>query len=306
MSNKLPTLTIGIPAYNEEKNIGKLLDSLLAQVLSKITLKEIIIVCDGCTDSTVEIIKRYKIKYSFIKLVTSSKRSGKAAGLNKIYKLSNSDYLMTIDADILFYGKNDIDNMACVIINNSNLNMVGPRHIPTESHSLFGKFSNVSASLFLDAVYRFNSGNNFYSCMAVEFMRKSFYKSYQFPKGTIADQCYAYGRSIKDNPNGFELVKESKVIFGVAQTFRDWRILSVRSTKGDKTDTIKHFGENALNLYTIPMNILLISILKWFIKSPLYCSGAVIMNIIIRVFPYNHSVNNGVWEMVDSSKELYI
>ena len=306
MTKKLPSLTIGIPAYNEEKNIANLLDSIYDQVYQSVRLKQVVIICDGCSDNTIKIVKRYKKHYLNIKIVTSSHRSGKASALNKIYDLSNSDYLMTIDADVVFMGKKSIDKMAKAMINNSRLNMVGPSHMPTTSHTLFGNLSRVSALLFLDAVSQYNHGSNFYSCMSVEFMRKSFYKSYRFPAGTIADQCYAYGQSIKNNHHGFKLIKGALVIFGVAQTFHDWRVLSVRSTIGDKSDTIKHFGNSVLPLYTIPRELLIRSTLKWLLKSPIYCVGAVIMNLFIRIFPYNHKVENGVWEMVESSKELYL
>ena len=47
------TLSIGIPAYNEEKNMANLLDHLLAQVMPDgVELKEIIIVSSACTDGT--------------------------------------------------------------------------------------------------------------------------------------------------------------------------------------------------------------------------------------------------------------
>jgi hypothetical protein len=142
--------------------------------------------------------------------------------------------------------------------------------------------------------------------MSAEFMRKEFYKSFEFPRNTIADQCYVYGKAIENEPCGFKLVKEAKVIFGVAQTFKDWRLLSVRSTIGDKQDTFKHFGHKIAPLYTMPKPILITALIKWFFKSPFYVLGAIFMNLFIRLFPYNHKVKNGIWEMVTSSKEVTI
>ncbi len=220
--------------------------------------------------------------------------------------MSNSDFLLTTDADIVFSSSNDLEMLAKSIVKDSNLSMVGPLHVPTKSNTLFGNFSRYSALSFLDSVAKYNNGNNFYSCMSMEFMRKRFYKSFQFPEGTIADQCYAYWKSVENNPEGFKLVKNARVIFGVAQTFHDWRVLSTRSTIGDKQDTLKHFGNKILPLYTIPKNLLILSLIKWFFNNPLFLTGSVVMNIIIRMFPYNHKPTNGVWEMVNSSKELTI
>ncbi len=306
MTNIKPTLTIGIPAYNEEKNIGNLLNSICSQEYNSIELRSIIVVCDGCTDETVNIVNSFAKNNSIINIHVTNNRSGKAAGLNKIYKLANTDYLITIDADVIFLGVKNIDLMAKEIINDKRINLVGPCHVPTQCKTMVGNFSRLSALMFLDAVAEYNNGSNFYSCMSVEFMRKSFYKSFVFPDGTIADQCYAYGQSIKNSIYGYKLVRDAKVVFGVAQTIHDWRTLSVRSTIGDKADTIKHFGKSILPLYTMPRSILIISILKWFLKSPLYSLGAIIMNIYVRMFPYSHGVKRGIWEMVDSSKEIQL
>ena len=50
------TVTIGIPAYNEEKNIGRLLKSLSNQKGDDFTLNEIVVLSDGSTDMTNEIV----------------------------------------------------------------------------------------------------------------------------------------------------------------------------------------------------------------------------------------------------------
>ena len=84
-------ITVGIPAYNEEKNIAGII----------IKLKDIadtIIVCnDGSSDSTSEIAK----KLGAI-VIDHPKNLGYGAGINSILKKSrelNSDILVTFDAD---------------------------------------------------------------------------------------------------------------------------------------------------------------------------------------------------------------
>lgn len=303
---KKNTLTIGIPAYNEEANIQKLLESIFCQRIRNVDLKSIILVCDGCTDKTVEILKFLNTKYKILDIITSNIRSGKAVALNKIYAKSQSDFLLTMDADVIFDGINNIELMADKLIKNPKLNMVGPDHIPTKTKTLFGNFSRISGITIREAVAKFNNGNNFYSCMAAEFMRKRFYKSFIFPHETLSDQCYVYGKSIEHGLFGYEFVPEAKVIFGVAQTFHDWRISSIRSTIGDKADAIKHFGNKILPLYTIPKTLYFLTLLKWFLKSPIYSTGSIIMNIYIRLFPYHKPERDSVWEVVKSSKYISV
>ena len=56
-----PQITVGICAYNEGKNIGKLLDNILNEQKLKEDF-ELLVVCSGCTDGTVEIVQRFQEK----------------------------------------------------------------------------------------------------------------------------------------------------------------------------------------------------------------------------------------------------
>lgn len=303
---KKPTLSIGIPAHNEERNIKNLIQSIFRQNSKLFKLEQIIVVCDGCTDNTVEVVKRMENKSSRILVIEREIRAGKADALNIIYENSNTDYLMTIDADVAFIGENNLDLLMNEMIKNPKLDFVGPRHVPTNSKTLFGNFARVSYLSFEDALLKLNNGNNFYGVMTGELMKKKFYKSFTFPKNTISDQCYVYATALqKSGLEGFKLVKEAKVMFGTAQTFHDWRVLSARSVGGDKRDVVKHFGRSVLKHYTMPRLLYIVSLIKWFFKSPIYLTGAVLMNIFIRKFPYQKRVvRNGMWELVSSSKEV--
>ena len=50
-------VSIGIMAYNEERNIGKLLNILLNQRLKTTHISEIVVVSSGSTDKTDSIVK---------------------------------------------------------------------------------------------------------------------------------------------------------------------------------------------------------------------------------------------------------
>ena len=62
------SLSIGIPAHNEEANIGRLLENLLTQPLEDfLILEEIIVVTSGCTDRTEKIVDKFAKKDERIK-----------------------------------------------------------------------------------------------------------------------------------------------------------------------------------------------------------------------------------------------
>ncbi len=88
-----PEISIIIPALNEERYIGKVLDSLENQTLKSI---EVIVVDNGSTDKTRSIVKKYKN----IKLVIENKK-GTARARNKGAKLASADILFFLDADTI-------------------------------------------------------------------------------------------------------------------------------------------------------------------------------------------------------------
>lgn len=301
---KKPTLTIGIPAYNEEYNIGNLLESILTQKTRNYRLEHIYVYFEG-SDTTGKIVKEYFKKYPIIKLFQAKIRKGKARGLNFLYKTNTSDYLLTIDADILFVHDNDIEKMITKITSNKKINVVGPRHIPLKPNTLMGKFAHASYLSFEDAFLKLRNGDNAYAIMCVELMRKEFTKSFNLPEGTISDQCYVYAMATQHDDAGFKLVKEASVYFQPVSTFEDWRKLGVRSVIMDKQNVVQLLGKRVLTLYTMPKNLYVKSLIKWFFKSPIYTTGAFLMNLYIRKFPLKAAMpQNGMWTLTNSSKTL--
>ncbi|MGA6989030.1 MAG: glycosyltransferase family A protein [Nitrososphaeraceae archaeon] len=82
----LPKISIIIPARNEEKYIEECLDGLLRQTYQNF---EIIVVDDGSSDRTAQLLQRYGMKDARIKIVTidvDARLDGKDLGvLSRLY-----------------------------------------------------------------------------------------------------------------------------------------------------------------------------------------------------------------------------
>ena len=89
-------VSVIVPVLNEEKYIKECLNSLLNQDYPKENL-EIILVDGNSSDKTVEIIKRYIQKYSFIKLVANPKKTVQYA-MNLGIKNAFGKYIVRMDA----------------------------------------------------------------------------------------------------------------------------------------------------------------------------------------------------------------
>jgi len=75
------SIAVGIMAYNEEANIGNLLESILTQDVAD-RVSRIIVIASGCTDGTSDVVEAYMERDSRIELVTEGYRSGKIAAIN--------------------------------------------------------------------------------------------------------------------------------------------------------------------------------------------------------------------------------
>lgn len=101
-------VSIITPCFNGEKFVHRLLDSVLEQSYSRI---EHILVDDGSTDRTAEIIKQYIPKYELKgkKLIyVFQENAGQAAALNTGLKLFKGDYLTWPDSDDFYRSKDSI------------------------------------------------------------------------------------------------------------------------------------------------------------------------------------------------------
>lgn len=94
-------ISVLIPARNEEKNIGTILDSLLVQTLQPF---EILVLNDQSTDDTASIVNAYCSKYNHIKLIQGSPLPqgwlGKNWACHQLSQQAGGDYFLFIDADV--------------------------------------------------------------------------------------------------------------------------------------------------------------------------------------------------------------
>jgi poly-beta-1,6-N-acetyl-D-glucosamine synthase len=95
------SVSIGICAYNEEKNIGKLLEALLEQRTKMAQIKEIYVISSGSTDCTDEIVKQFCQRDSRIKLLPQERRMGKASAINLFLDNSHGEVLVLESGDTI-------------------------------------------------------------------------------------------------------------------------------------------------------------------------------------------------------------
>lgn len=98
----LDAVSVVVPCYNAEKWIVKTLESILAQTYENI---EIVVVDDGSTDSTPNILKSYAHRGVKITRHEGNKNCGLSASLNLGIAHSTSNYIAFLDADDMWHPK---------------------------------------------------------------------------------------------------------------------------------------------------------------------------------------------------------
>jgi cellulose synthase/poly-beta-1,6-N-acetylglucosamine synthase-like glycosyltransferase len=93
--------TIGIAAYNEAANIGRLLDRLLSCPPSGPAPARVLVVASGCTDRTEDIVREFSRRDGRIELISQPRRTGKASAVNLIISRAGCRLLVLMSADIL-------------------------------------------------------------------------------------------------------------------------------------------------------------------------------------------------------------
>ena len=179
MKNKL-TLTIGIPAYNEEANISTLINSIKEQKLVTALLREVIVYSDASSDGTIDVVTRMKMKS--LRVVSGKKRMGKSYAMNQIIKHTTSDILILLDGDILIRDNQMVEKLIEPIrVRHADLTSARVKEFWTNTK--FEEILKISMLLKKDIFESYNEGNNIYTCHGrARGFSKKLYKSISFNK----------------------------------------------------------------------------------------------------------------------------
>ncbi|MEK6848295.1 MAG: glycosyltransferase [Nanoarchaeota archaeon] len=89
------TISVLIPAYNEEDAIGNTIEAVMS---STVPFKEVIVINDGSRDKTAEIVRMMMKRHNNLKLFDKL-NSGKADSLNQAIKIAKGELIAVVDAD---------------------------------------------------------------------------------------------------------------------------------------------------------------------------------------------------------------
>lgn len=133
MVSKLPSISIVIPTYNEEKNIRKCLDSIFKQDYPK-ELLEVIVVDNHSEDKTIKIAQKYSVV--ILKNGIKDAQVSKMLGFNK----SKGDLFYYMDADLEFKPNDYLKKLVLPLLENPSLVGASGRIVQSPKDTSLNRF----------------------------------------------------------------------------------------------------------------------------------------------------------------------
>ncbi len=98
--NKRLDISVVVPLFNEEESLGELV-AWIDRVAHENSLSyEVIMVNDGSTDRSWEVVKELSVKYPTVKGISFMRNYGKSAALYSGFEMASGEVVFTMDADL--------------------------------------------------------------------------------------------------------------------------------------------------------------------------------------------------------------
>ena len=185
MENK-PLISICIPTRNREKELKRLIESI---VLQKWFTSEVSIVIhdNNSTDNTESMIKEYQKKYINITYIKSNKNIWIGPAILKVISLSNGEYTWLFGSDDLMHQDaldisiNAIKKRSPTLIlsnRGDNVDIQDQRHYIIEkiNYRYFNWFADFWSYIWLDEKEKYSDKVNYFSFISIFCFKTNYYK----------------------------------------------------------------------------------------------------------------------------------
>lgn len=286
--NKRKSVSICIPAYNEEHNIENILKQLCAQKQKDFFIENIVVVSDGSTDNTVAIARNYK-KHG-IKIIEGKQNRGQTCRQNEILAFSSADILVLLNADLVLADDKVVLRLVTPILNGADLSAQWAR--PLSPRTFLERILYAGFELKYFVYNRHKNGNNIYTCVGhMRALSKKFYSHVSFPNVSDGEDQYLYLACVKGGYR-YEYTDAKHVYFKLPDNIHDYKKYAVRIFQ-----TQKKFGdvfsEHIVRAErALPTGLKIRGCLYALIKYPLYTLPYIVLHVLMQQWALRKPLNN--------------
>lgn len=291
-------ISVGVPCHNEEKNIRRVIESVLGQEGAGVEVGEVIVVASGCTDQTADIVNECASNDARVKLILEPERRGKPSAVNIIFKEAKNEIIVMTDGDLRpekdAFSKllPHFENPNCGIVGGYPLPINGGKGFWGHTADLMWDMHHVQFSRDADSGKLTRVSGYLYA------IRKGIVDA--IPKDAVNEDSYL-AWMVKSKGYSVEYEPGAKVYIKNPDNKKDFIGQRRRVAFG-------HFNKKEYEVATMSLadNLKIIFSSKFFWKNPFYSFGAFLLESYARHLA-KKDIKSGKghtnWKKIDSSKE---
>ncbi len=300
-SQKKISVTIGIPAYNEENNIITLINDIFTQGGNNWDLKEIIVIDDHSSDKTNLLVR--KISSEKIRIISHEKRMGKSTGMKELFTLFKSDLLILFDADERLKSDMFITNFVEEFLTDSQLMLASGDKKPFTPQTFLQRGLYSTYLVFHMSKLKIKNGNNIFGCQGgCIAIRSKFAKQINMPN-VISEDAFLYLECRKRGYK-FKYIDGIAVYYKLAKNVQDYYRQLFRSTPQSVAVYLEdYFGNKVKEEFHRPYRFYFSTILAVFLKDPFPTIYVILLNVIAKpLIPLIAPKYRSYWQIAQSTK----
>ena len=199
-------VSIIIPVYNAEKFIGKTIESVLNQTYKN---WEMLLFNDKSKDDSLKIIKKYSEKDERIKVIDSKENVGVVVARNKLIEIATGEFIAFLDADD-YWREQKLEKQIKYMKEQNALISCTEYIRVTEDEKEINDIIIKEIITYEDMLK-----NNYLGCLTVVYNANKLGKRY-----------FKEREKNEDYVLWLEIVKETKIIFGLKENLAFYRVLN--------------------------------------------------------------------------------
>jgi len=254
------TFSVLIPALNEANNIGNLIYDVLEQELDdSLVLEKLLVVSDGSTDDTNDIVMKCAAADNRVELTINPRRIGKPMSLNIGMRQVTSDFLVLLDGDVRLCLPQTLRNLLMGF--DTDVGIVGGNPVPADDSGSFAALVARCGDILRNDVFiRIRDGCNIFSAHGrIMALSRQFYSTVEIPiekdgRQMVSDDQYLYLSCIEKNLR-YVYRGDAEVLYRLPTSFMDYLRQSVRFMASFKETTAFFDDTEVASEYHIPFKI---------------------------------------------------
>lgn len=298
-------ITIGIPVYNEEANIAALIHAIFLQSHDTYILDRVIVLSDGSTDHTTDIVSNLTRTYKKLRYIHDTKRRGVPYRTQQLFGMLTSDILILLDGDVLPKNTQTISHLAQVF-HNPDVLLATASLEPIRATRGFEGYLYAWRTVWKTLTHTWQNGNNIYNFRGVGIaIRKNFASTIRIPKGISGALSHYLYLLAKRRSIQTAFCASSVIAYRLAATHGDYtKQLNRGNNDGKMLKSL--FPDQYATAYTIPLSTKFSVLANCIARRPYQTFVGLAFMAVYAVLPKRHVScdTNGIWETVPSTKSF--